>query len=64
MKKYALLLIYILVVKKTMLNSHAVYTDVFPNYSVFACELITIYFCRLTDSYDKMLVNITFHRKS
>ena len=41
MKKYTHLLIYIFVVDKTMLISRAVYTDVFQNYSVFTCELIT-----------------------
>ena len=40
-KKYTHLLIYIFVVEKTMLISCEVYTDVFQNFSVFTCELIT-----------------------
>ena len=39
-----LTLINIFVVEKTMLISRAVYTDVSPNYSVFACELMTLDF--------------------
>ena len=44
LKKYNHLLIYIFVVKKAMPISRAVNSDVFQNYTVFACEMMTLDF--------------------